>query len=316
MQKKTHDDFTPAQQKAMTDCLARLAKNDITAQQFAARYAATPLLPFSLVSLLQLLGLAALVSGFFAMLALQWEDMSPVLRLTTTVGTGLAGFVAAGLWQMRLKAEASLPFLLLILTSAILMTHGISEGLEPLLPDFAARLFIGFGVALLPLLFLVARRVQAETILVTWLWGNSTVIRLFEWAHVPDTVIMTMIAVGNVAAGRALIARGFVRLSVLADVAALTALTAVIWSQLDALAGWNLLLLVFGICLMGLGATLGRGLLLFWGAVQIFASMMHFASFYFKDTLSWPFAVMGMGVVMMALALIVQRLWPHTKSCP
>ncbi len=309
MQKKTLDHFTPAQQKVLQTCRDQMDDIGVTPQDFAALYADKALLPFDITAILRLLGLAAIVAGFFALLAMQWETMSTALRLLATLGPGVIGFGLAMTWQKRTETVDMLPFLLLILSSAALVTHGISEAM----PWQNSSQFLGYAAASLPLLALLYMRQRAESLFATWFWLNTTMVSLAEWAQAPHPVILSLLAGINALWARSLAQSGHPRLAILADIVTLAALTMLIWDQASDLVGWNIILLAYGIGIMAIGMMTERRLLLLWGAVQIFASMIKYADFYFHDMLGWPFMIMGMGCILMILAHITRRVWPAPR---
>ncbi len=311
MQKKTHTQFSNTQKQVMADCHTALDNVGVTPQGFAGFYAAPSPFAFDMSSLLRLLGLAALVAGYFAVLAMQWDAMSPALRLLTTIGPGLTGLGIAAWWQRRNDAPDALPFLLLILASTALLTHGIEAGADTITALTGAGQFLGYAGGSLGLLTLLALRQRVETLFATWFWLNTTLVSLAEWGGAPQVVILSLLAGTNALWGASLIRWGYPRLSILADVTTLVAMTMLVWDQVGDISGWNILLLAYGIGLLAVGMKTGRRLLLLWGAVQIFGSMMHYADFYFRDVLGWPVLIMGMGVILMGMAHFMRRIWPQ-----
>lgn len=312
MQKKTQHDFTPVQQKVMDDCQTALAKVAITPQRFATFYAPVPQSAFDVAAILRFLGLAALIAGFFAVVAMQWDAMSHPLRMLATFGPGLAGLGLAAWWQQLDNAPDTLPFLLLLLASAALLTHGI-EAASALYRSDAAQ-FLGYAGASLPLLALLWHRQRPETLFATWFWLNTSLVTFAEWGDAPQMVILSLLAGTNALWGASLIRWGYPRLSMLADIITLIALTMLVWDQVGDLMGWNILLLLYGVGLLAVGMKTCRRLLLLWGAVQIFGSLMKYADFYFRDVIGWPLLIMGMGGVLIVMAQAMRRIWPQQNT--
>jgi hypothetical protein len=303
------DDRSSDRREAL-ERIAELARaHGITANEIAARLGASPGGAERLVRrIFAYLGAIFVLAGAVAAVNLFWDDLGSAARVAWTLGPGLAAtlLALAATRQPRFEAAATPLFLV----AALLQTSGLFVFLDEYAAggDAALGATAVFGVMALQslLLFVAARRTGLAFLSV--LFGFACAGAAMAWLDVDGGLSALVLGVAGLLVTWRIDATPYRAFTPLAFFAFGTCVAAGAFELLEGAFPVDFVLVGVAGALVHGGVLARSRSLLATGVLAMLAYLGYFTGEYFADMLSWPIALVAMGLLMLVLSSYAVRL--------
>ena len=267
--------------------------------------------------ILAYLGALFLLAGAVTAVNMFWDDLGSAGRVIASFGTGTAALILAiaALKDGRYKTAATPLFLV----AALFQTSGLFvflneyfDGGDPALGSMAV-----FGVMALQSLLLFSAIHGTSMVFLSVFFGFAFFASVFSWLDVDEALTALVIGISGLMVSWRINATRH---------RALTSLTFFVFGALVAFGAFDLVEGEFPLdfSLVGVaGALLYAGVvarsrsLMVAGVLAMLAFLGYFTNEYFADMLSWPVALIVMGLLMLALSSYAVKLgrdWSASDS--
>ncbi len=258
--------------------------------------------------ILAYLGAIFMLAGAVTAVNMFWDDLGSAGRVIASLGTGIVALVlaVATLKDSRFDA-ASTP---LFLVAALFQTSGLFVFLEEYFAggDSALGALAVFGVMMIQSLLLFAAIRKTSMVFLSLFFGFAFLASALAWLDVDDGFAALVIGISGLLVSW--------QINTTAH-RSITPLAFFIFAALVAFGAFDLVEGTFPLdfCLVGVAAALiyagvvarSRSLLVA-GVLAMLAFLGYFTNEYFADMLSWPVALILMGLLMLGLSSFAVKL--------
>jgi hypothetical protein len=299
----------PDRSRALATIARLAAEHELSLDDIAAALRAVPVTPESslrtsaLTRLLAYLGGVFVFAGLGVFIAMQWDEMNSAARVVVTLGSGVAAFVMAVVATRDARLAAAVTPLDLI--AAALQPFGMLVAMREYSSggDWHYASLTTAGVMLVQQLLAFHALRRSAAVFAALLFGAILVGTALDLLDARDHVIALTV-------GAALLCLtvgiGRTRHAAVTPFWYFVASALTLWGLFDAVQGTAVEVLFVGAaCAVVYFSVLVRSrAMLVVATIAILGYVGYFTAENFADTVGWPLALIGFGLVMIALSVV------------